>query len=297
MGKERSPKRAEAERMWMDSGGKVLLKDIAAALGVGDTLIRKWKNQDKWETSLNGNVTNESNSNVTKRMGAPKGNRNAIGNKGGAPMGNKQAMGNRGGNGGPLGNKKAVKTGEHETIWLDALDEDELELLSSIDTDPVIQADETIALLSLRERRMLLRIQRLNSGLTEKQRRVLQELRTVREAVQVHDDRTGKTNTITVEKDKMVESQIEETSFRTLEDILRIEDALTRVQEKKLKAIELKNRLIAVDEEKQVRTAILQIELQQLQGGAGATQSWTDALKEIAERRKAVQAAEAQTDE
>ncbi|TNJ68391.1 terminase [Paenibacillus hemerocallicola] len=283
--------------MWMDSGGKVLLKDIAAALGVGDTLIRKWKNQDKWETSLNGNVTNESNSNVTKRMGAPKGNRNAIGNKGGAPMGNKQAMGNRGGNGGPLGNKKAVKTGEHETIWLDALDEDELELLSSIDTDPVIQADETIALLSLRERRMLLRIQRLNSGLTEKQRRVLQELRTVREAVQVHDDRTGKTNTITVEKDKMVESQIEETSFRTLEDILRIEDALTRVQEKKLKAIELKNRLIAVDEEKQVRTAILQIELQQLQGGAGATQSWTDALKEIAERRKAVQAAEAQTDE
>jgi uncharacterized protein YjcR len=283
--------------MWMDSGGKLLLKDIAAALGVGDTLIRKWKNQDKWETSLSGNVTNESISNVTKRTGAPKGNRNAVGNKGGAPPGNKRALGNRGGHGGPLCNKKAVRTGEHETIWLDALDEDELELLSSIDTDPVIQADETIALLSLRERRMLLRIQRLNSGLTEKQRRVLQELRTVKDAVQVHDVRTGKTNTITVEKDKMVESQIEETSFRTLEDILRIEDALTRVQEKKLKAIELKNRLVTVDEEKQVRTAILQIELQQLQGGAGATQSWTDALKEIAERRKALQAAEAQADE
>ncbi|MNJ77972.1 hypothetical protein D3C77_755970 [compost metagenome] len=56
------------------------------------------------------------------------------------------------------------------------------------------------------------------------------------------------------------------------------------------------NRLIVVDEEKQVRTAILQIELQKLQGGAGATQSWTDALKEIAERRKAKRT-EVKTDE
>ncbi|MNP71925.1 hypothetical protein D3C76_1683810 [compost metagenome] len=68
---------------------------------------------------------------------------------------------------------------------------------------------------------------------------------------------------------------------------MKLEEALTRVQDKKLKAIELKNKLVAIDEEKQVRTAILQIELQQLQGGAGATQSWTDTLKEIAERRKA----------
>ncbi|MOA54494.1 hypothetical protein D3C78_1781190 [compost metagenome] len=88
----------------------------------------------------------------------------------------------------------------------------------------------------------------------------------------------------------MIESEIEETTYRTIDDILKLEEALTRVQDKKLKAIELMNRLIVVDEEKQVRTAILQIELQKLQGGAGATQSWTDALKEIAERRKAKRA-------
>jgi hypothetical protein len=69
------------------------------------------------------------------------------------------------------------------------------------------------------------------------------------------------------------------------------------LKDKKLKAIELKNRLIAVDEEKQVRTAILQIELQKLQGGAGATQNWTDTLKVIAEKRKAKRAAEVSTDE
>ncbi|MFC6546352.1 phage terminase small subunit-related protein [Cohnella cellulosilytica] len=53
--------------MWLESGGKMLLKDIAAALSLGETQIRKWKSQDKWAADLNSNVTNESNSNVTKR--------------------------------------------------------------------------------------------------------------------------------------------------------------------------------------------------------------------------------------
>lgn len=279
--------------MWLESGGKMLLKDIAAELGVGETQIRKWKSQDKWDRSLNGNVTNDSNSNVTKRKGAPIGNKNAVGNKGGAPLGNKRAVGNKGGHGGPPGNKKAVRTGEFETIWLDALDKDEQNLLEAIDTDPVTQADEAIALFALRERRMLKRIQRLTDGLTEKQRSVLRELRTVKEAKQVPDPKTGKQTTVVTDVEKMVVAKIETTTIRVLEDILRVEDALTRVQGQKLKAIELKNRLTAEDEEKKVRTAILQIELQQLQGGAGATQSWTDALKEIAERRKAKRAEQA----
>jgi len=285
--KERSPNRDKAKQMWLDSGGEMLLKDIAATLGLGETQIRKWKSQDKWAADLNSNVTNESNSNVTKRKGAPKGNKNAVGNKGGAPQGNQNAKGNRGGAGGPLGNKKAVRTGEHETIWFDTLDEEEQQLLDGINTDPVVQADEAIALIAFRERRMLKRIQRLTDGLTEKQRSVLRELRTVKEAKPVTDPRTGKETTVVTESEKMVVAKIETTTIRILEDILRIEDALTRVQAQKLKAIELKNRLVAVDEEKKVRTAILQIELQNLQGGAGATQSWTEALKAIAERRKA----------
>jgi len=276
--------------MWLESDGKMLLKEIAAALSLGETQIRKWKSQDKWAADLNSNVTNESNSNVTKRKGAPKGNKNAVGNKGGAPKGNQNAKGNRGGAGGPPGNKKAVRTGEHETIWWDMLAEDEQELLEEIDTDPVAQADEAIALLSIRERRMLGRIKRLMAGLTEKQRSVLRELRTLKEAKPVTDPRSGKQTTVVTESEKMVVAKIETTTIRTLEDILRIEEALTRIQGQKLKAIELKNKLVAIDEEKQVRTAILQIELQQFQGGAGATQSWTEALKDIAERRKAKRA-------
>lgn len=45
-----------------------------------------------------------------ERRGAPKGNKNAAGNKGGAPIGNKNAIGNKGG-GAPRGNTNAMKHG------------------------------------------------------------------------------------------------------------------------------------------------------------------------------------------
>ncbi|TPG75592.1 hypothetical protein EEL32_23990 [Brevibacillus laterosporus] len=92
MAKARSPNRDKAEAMYLESGGNMLLKDIAEQLEVSDSQIRKWKNQDQWESKLNGNVTNE-NSNVTKRIGAPEGNKNAVGNRGGAaPKRNSNAV-------------------------------------------------------------------------------------------------------------------------------------------------------------------------------------------------------------
>jgi uncharacterized protein YjcR len=68
-----NPKRDEAFRLWKESNGTKALKEIAAELDVGDSQIRKWK-KDRWEDQLNGNVT--------KRV-APKGSKNARGNKGG----------------------------------------------------------------------------------------------------------------------------------------------------------------------------------------------------------------------
>ena len=87
MPRARSPKRDEAYQLWLASEGKKKLKDIAAELGVSETQIRKWKNQDKW----NGNVTNQVKGNVTKRKrGGQPGNKNAVGH--GAPKGNQNAM-------------------------------------------------------------------------------------------------------------------------------------------------------------------------------------------------------------
>lgn len=86
MPRQRSPKRDMAYQLWVDSGKRKKLKDIAAELDVSESQVRKWKNQDKW----NGNVTNKVKSNVTKRKrGGQPDNKNAVGS--GAPLKNNNA--------------------------------------------------------------------------------------------------------------------------------------------------------------------------------------------------------------
>ncbi|WKL00893.1 phage terminase small subunit-related protein [Paenibacillus amylolyticus] len=114
MARERSPERDKAKLMWLESGGKMMLKDIATALSIPESRVRKWKSMDRWEDELNGSaegslkgsVPNGTNGSVPKSRGAPKGNKNASGNQGGAPPGNKNAVGNSGGPGGPYRNKR-----------------------------------------------------------------------------------------------------------------------------------------------------------------------------------------------
>ena len=48
MARPRSPNRDKACELWLKSGKKRPLKDIAAELKVSEEQIRKWKNQDKW---------------------------------------------------------------------------------------------------------------------------------------------------------------------------------------------------------------------------------------------------------
>lgn len=285
MARERSLERDKAKLLWLESGGKMKLKDIAAALSVPDSRVRKWKALDNWDADLKGSAPLEEKGSAPRR-GAPKGNKNAVGNRGGAPPGNQNAKGNRGGKGGPAGNKKAVTTGEYETIWMDALTDEERMLVDQIDTDPIAQVEEEITLWTVRERRMMQRIKDLMDGLTEKERKVLYELKTMKDVGVLYDEKTGVTKKIPVSREQLAKSKVEVSTVRLMDDILKREEALTRVQAHKLRAIETKNRIL--DEEKATRTAILQIELQKLQGAEGATASWTDALKEIAERRRAM---------
>ncbi|WP_163855796.1 phage terminase small subunit [Paenibacillus elgii] len=265
MGKERDPNRDRAAEIWREHDGKITNRQIAEMLGVDEKKIAVWKQRDKelWSVVQQGSkdVVQHSESGVVqhKKIGAPKGNKNAVGNKGGAPKGNQNAIRNRGGAGGPPGNKKAVTTGEYEAIWLDALQPDEQELIAQVTTDPIQQADEAITLLTIRERRMLQRIQSLMEGLTEKERRVLWELKEIKDAVPVYDEKSGVTKTIPVTRTELVESQIEEKEYRKIDDIIKLEEALTRVQDKKLKAIELKNRFM--DEEKLMRIEKLKNEI------------------------------------
>ncbi len=85
MARARSPKREQALKLWLESGGKRELLDIARELEVSDSQIRKWKCQDKWDKS---NVTLDKNGNITKKKkrGGQPGNKNA-----GDQRGNKKA--------------------------------------------------------------------------------------------------------------------------------------------------------------------------------------------------------------
>ncbi|TWH48542.1 phage terminase small subunit-related protein [Sporomusa sp. KB1] len=243
-GRPRNPDRDKAFQIWSDSGGTAKLKDIANEIGVPDSRIRKWKTEDNWDERIQersdinkGALLNAKGS--APKHGAPKGNHNAAGH--GAPKGNKNAVGNRGGPGGPFGNKKAVTTGEYETIWWDCLTEEEQVLCSAINTDTLAQVEEDIRLITVRERRMMERIRRLMNGLTEKERKVLQELVKEKVAIPVTHEVTGETKIVTVDQSKMVITEITETECRAIDDILKLEEALTRIQDKKTRQLALKH--------------------------------------------------------
>jgi uncharacterized protein YjcR len=108
-------------------------------------------------------------------------------------------------------NKNAVKTHEHEAIWLDTLDEEEKELYHEIRTDVASQLDNEIRLTDIRIRRMMLRIQEL---------------------------RKNKFTTVEGPVD-----MTEEKNRATLGQIQDIEEAITRVQTRKAKLIDVKHKV------------------------------------------------------
>ena len=251
MARPRDPRRDEAFRLWKESSGTKKLKDIADELGVSSSTVRKWKAIDKWEDKIKGSAP-KSNGSAPFRPSAPIGNKNAKGNKGGnAPPGNENAKGNRGG-AAPKGNKNSVRTGEYETIMWDFLNEDERQLFGEIETDPLFQIDLTIRELNLRERRMMQRISRIENGLSEKQRRVLQQMRKVKDIVQT-PDKNGLVKPVPVMNERLVVTEIEETEMRAIDDILNIEEALTRVTDKRLKAIRQKYDMIRLMDEQELK--------------------------------------------
>ncbi|MFN3092754.1 phage terminase small subunit [Bacillus pumilus] len=234
MARPRDPRRDEAFRLWKESDGARLLKDIADELGVTSSTVRKWKANDKWEDKFKGSAP-KLNRSAPKRPGAPKGSKNAKGNKGGkAPPGNQNAKGNRGG-AAPKGNKNSFKTGEYETIMFEYMDEKEQKLFTEVETDPLYQIDLSIRLLSVRETRMMRLINKYENGLTDKQRTVLQQMRKMKDVVQA-PDKNGLIKSVPITNERLAVVQIEETDSPLLEKILSIEDALTRVTAQRDKA-------------------------------------------------------------
>lgn len=218
------PRRADerteqAKEMYLKG---VKLVEIAARLNLPEGTIRSWKNRQKWEC----NVANAE-CNVANKKGGQPGNRNAVGNSGGAA---------------PPGNKNALKTGEFETLFFDTLEEDEKILADLIQPDKQQLLLQEIRLLTIRERRMLRRIEALHRSVEyAKDSKPMEGFTAV-------SRKTG------LEKDKMTDL----TEYRgKLGQIQAIEDALTRVQTRKQHAIDSLHRY-GIDDAK------LELELKKL---------------------------------
>lgn len=234
----RSPNRDKALQLWLASGKSRLLKDIADELQVSEELIRKWKNQDKWD-----------------KVTLPKGNSNVTNRKGGQP-GNKNAVGH--GGTGPPGNKNAVKTGEFETLFFDCLEPEERQLVDAVPVDKEQLLLQEIQLLTVRERRMLQRINNL------------------RQAALDYDGEKAKGMTAVkyragTEKDKYTDL-VEYSGV--LGQIQAIEDALTRVQARKQAAIDSMHRY-GVDDAR-LELELMKLDLASLKLGGGETETEDD---------------------
>ena len=245
MARKRDPRRDQAKETWLKSNGKKVLKELASELNVSDSQIRKWKSVDKWAEELKGNVT-KSNSNVTNKGGAPSGNKNAKGNKGGSP---------------PKGNKNAIKTGEYETIFADMLSDEEKNIYSNMNDDPFFILDEEIRILKIRQYRMLKRIKDAEAGLNDEEVERLQQLRKVKEPSVID----GKM--VTVKREVLKDVQVTRKTFRKLDDILAIEEALTRISNQLTKAIKQQNALLAND----AKLQLLKVQTEKVKASLDAT--------------------------
>ncbi|MDV4613866.1 phage terminase small subunit [Enterococcus faecium] len=224
MARQRDPRRDEAKRIWLESNGEKQLKEIASELNVSDSQVRKWKSQDKWSAELKSNITNGK-SNVTNQGGAPLGNQNAKGNKG-----NSRASP-------PVGNKNALKTGEYETIFFETLSEEEKDIYSSLNDDPSFVLSEEIRLLKIRQLRMMKRIKEAESGLNDEEVDRLQQMRKIKTPI----EKDGKK--LEIKREVMQDVQVSRKTYRKIDDILSIEDALTRISNQLTKAIKQLNAL------------------------------------------------------
>lgn len=209
--------------------------DISAKLNVPEGTVRRWKSTHKWDSERSDRESERSD----KKRGGQPGNKNAEGH----------------GGTGPPGNKNAVKTGEFETLFFDTLDEEEKELITAIQPDKEELLLREIQLLAIRERRMLKRIEMLrnleeaerNSGCSDD----------VPPGMSVVKYTSG------IEKGKHTELREYE---GVLGQIQAVEDALTRVQARQQKAIELLHKFGYDDARVELESMKFEIKLRKQEG-------------------------------
>lgn len=187
------------------------LQEIAAAVDRSSRTVSNWVKKYKWQRNAAANQA-----------------KNGLGNKG-----NKNATA-------PPNNTNAVKTGENETILIDSLTQEEKLLFYEQENKSALeQLNNDIALLKVRQRRML---HRVNEALKELD---------PDEVKQYYRVKNGKRTLV----------QEEVTRTQQLEKVLAIEEAMTRVSKTLSNAIKQKTEL----ENQQLKIDVLTLQKEKLE--------------------------------
>lgn len=222
MPRARDPNRNKAFQIYMDAGGKIDLVEIASQLNISAGTVRGWKSKDKWEEQLSGTPQTK----VTERSKR---------SKGGQP-GNQNAKGSKGGSGAaPQRNKNAEKHGAYSRVYWDTLDEDELDLIDSMDSAEEQQLIMQLHMFSVRERRLMRSIKKYreleaeNHGLAVK---AISKTKKVEDLTDLDGESIG-----AGKYKKVTETSVTGTE-PVMNSIMTLEAELTKVQRAKTKAIE-----------------------------------------------------------
>ena len=169
----RSDERKRAEQMYLESGGKRKLVDIAVALQLPDLKIRKWKSLDKWDSKL---ALHDSPPKMERSPGKPKGKKGerstqkkkatialdtGVKRKRGGQKGNKNAVGGRGN---PDPRKNGLKHGVYADPFWGCLMEGEEAIVEQTPIELEDLYREQIRMFRVREFRIMSRIKELKEG-------------------------------------------------------------------------------------------------------------------------------------
>lgn len=221
-----SDKKAQAEKLFHE-GMKLI--DIAKKLGIPEGTVRSWKNRGEWgaEPSGKGKCS-------VARKGAG-GNATLQKRKRGGQYGNRNAEGSRGG-AAPYRNKNAEKHGAFSKVYWDSLDDEELALIKAMDNAEEQLLIRALQMFSVRERRLMRRIQKYQELETENHGLSVTAV-SKRKKTEDIIDATGESIGSGKLK-KVTETSVTNTEA-VINSIMAIEGELTRVQKANTKAIEV----------------------------------------------------------
>lgn len=213
-------------------------KEIAEKLGVPESTVKSWATRywkkgkvasEKVASKKKKVATEDATSTTQKPRGAPKGNANGVGNKGGAPP----------------GNQNAVTHGGYSAILFDTLDETEHSMINQMQSNEEQLLVDEINLLTVRERRIMQRIQ-------EYQKIPVAVSRTVRtehkrsfdspEDEQLYNERIQE-KIDAKERLPGREYTTHTTTEASYSIVLKLEEALTRCQAQKQRDIDTLNKI------------------------------------------------------